>query len=441
MFRLSLTNLRRQKLRATLTIMGVMVGTAMVTTMVSVGIGVKRSIIAPLSKSEILTSITVRPFAINLSDFSLRDIGRRPERGPRERKIINDDTISALRKIPGVTTVYPNLRVPLTAQVGDNTALVTIEVLPDDGITEGLRRTLSHGTFWDASRRGCVLPSDKLSDLGIDGPEAALGREIVFSSPRRFFQSDESDNGDAKTITVAVIGVYSSEDLGMAGSRVLLPDREGRQVLSLAGTSSRTRSFRGRMSFGGTLPEGQYRGLTVKVGDLGQLTSVREQIDELGYGTITADDLVGIVDVVFVPIEVALGLIGCVGLIVAFFGIANTMVMSVLERTREIGILKALGARNRDVRRLFICEAAAIGLVGGILGVFASWGLGEILDMIAAGIMARTGDMDRNIDLFQITGALVLGSLAVALITAVVAGLWPAWRAASMEPVASLRYE
>ena len=120
MFRLSLTNLRRQKLRATLTIMGVMVGTAMVTTMVSVGIGVKRSIIAPLSKSEILTSITVRPFAINLSDFSLRDIGRRPERGPRERKIINDDTISALRKIPGVTTVYPNLRVPLTVQVGDN---------------------------------------------------------------------------------------------------------------------------------------------------------------------------------------------------------------------------------------------------------------------------------------------------------------------------------
>lgn len=433
--RLSLTNLRRQKLRTALTALGVMVGTAAVTTMVSVGIGVKRSIIAPLSKAEILTSITVQPVAINLSNFSLSDLRRRAVRQVRERKVIDDNTISSLRKIPGVITVYPDLSVPLTVQAGDDITMVTTEVLPDDGITEGLRRALSHGSFWDADTRGCVLPSNQLADLGFAGPEDALGQELAFSSPRRFFQpGDNKSDSTAKTVTVSVIGVYRSKDLGITGSRVLLPDTEGRQVVRMAGSFS-------RMPFGGSLPKGQYRALTVKVGDHAQLAAVREEIDSRGYGTITATDLIGILDTVFLGIEAALGLIGSVGLIVAFFGIANTMVMSVLERTREIGILKALGARDRDVRRLFVCEAAAIGLVGGILGLLASWGLGEILDVIAVEILAQQGKTDTGLDLFQISEALALGAVAIALFTAVLAGLWPAWRAASLEPVAALRHE
>lgn len=433
--RLSLTNLRRQKLRTTLTALGVMVGTAAVTTMVSVGIGVKRSIIAPLSKSEILTSLTVQPVAINLSSFSFSDLGRRTARQVRERKVIDDETVTSLRQIPGVITVYPDLSVPVTAQAGDDITVLSVEVLPDHGITEGLRRALSHGSYWNADNRGCVLPSNQLSELGFSSPEEAVGQELALSSPRRFFQpGDDKTAAATKSIKIPIIGIYSSKELGIAGSRLLLPDTEGRMVVKLAGAFS-------RMSFGGRLPKGQYRALTVKVAESSHLEDVRKEIDGRGYGTITAGDLIGIVDTVFVGIEAALGLIGSVGLIVAFFGIANTMVMSVLERTREIGIMKALGARDRDVRRLFVCEAAAIGLLGGLLGLLASWGLGELLDVIAVQLMIRAGKPDTVLDLFQISQALALGSLAIALGTAILAGLWPAWRAAALEPVAALRHE
>jgi ABC-type antimicrobial peptide transport system permease subunit len=113
------------------------------------------------------------------------------------------------------------------------------------------------------------------------------------------------------------------------------------------------------------------------------------------------------------------------------------MAMAVLERTREIGIMKALGARNRDIGRLFLAEAASIGLLGGGLGL----AVGKLLGMMANAIAHPAFDLPANVSLFHVSTWLATGSVVFSIIVSVVAGWLPARRAARLEPVAAVRYE
>lgn len=122
---------------------------------------------------------------------------------------------------------------------------------------------------------------------------------------------------------------------------------------------------------------------------------------------------------------------------VAFFGIVNTMLMAVLERTREIGVLKALGARNSDVRRVFVTEAAAIGLSGGLLGLGFGWVVGQVLNLVANRLVNDSEALGGGV--FVVEPWLAVGSLLLASAVAAVAGFYPAWRAARLDPVEALR--
>ena len=141
-----------------------------------------------------------------------------------------------------------------------------------------------------------------------------------------------------------------------------------------------------------------------------------------------------------VILQTMLGSVGGLALFVASIGIANTMVMSVYERTREIGILKAIGASPGDIRLLFMAEAALIGLMGGVVGTVGGWllglGLNEgILTYLEWREIPVTGTF------FVVTGWLVALALAFAMIVGLLAGLYPAARAARLDPLEALRYE
>ena len=164
---------------------------------------------------------------------------------------------------------------------------------------------------------------------------------------------------------------------------------------------------------------------------------VAARLKSSGFGVLSARDLIKQINMIFLVIEAFLACIGAIGLVVSLFGIANTMAMAVLERTREIGVLKALGARDRDVGRLFLMEAAAIGVLGGGTGLGLAWALGQLLNVIARAAF----EVPARVSLFHVTWWLAAGSVGFAVLVSVVAGTLPARRAARMEPVAALRFE
>jgi putative ABC transport system permease protein len=137
--------------------------------------------------------------------------------------------------------------------------------------------------------------------------------------------------------------------------------------------------------------------------------------------------------------DLLLGIFGSLALAVASLGIVNTLVMAILERRREIGVLKALGASNRDVRQLFFAEASVMGIAGGAFGVLLGWGIGRTIQFVTAAYLRQQGIPAENI--WLVPWWLVLGAMVFSLMVSLAAGMYPASRAARLDPVEALRYQ
>ncbi|HEX8833631.1 MAG TPA: FtsX-like permease family protein, partial [Abditibacteriaceae bacterium] len=183
-----------------------------------------------------------------------------------------------------------------------------------------------------------------------------------------------------------------------------------------------------------------YDSVTLRASDV---TGAKALVAKLRKEKLNVQSIDAILDVanrIFAAITAMLGLMSSVALFVAFIGIANTMIMSIYERTREIGTLKAMGASRGDIRQMFMLEAGLIGLFGGIAGLALSWVLGRSLDSFAHW-MARQRNIPLPDELFLITPALAVQALVFAFLIGIVAGLYPAHRAARLDPRAALRHE
>jgi putative ABC transport system permease protein len=136
--------------------------------------------------------------------------------------------------------------------------------------------------------------------------------------------------------------------------------------------------------------------------------------------------------------------VGAIALLVAAIGIANTMAMAILERTREIGVMKAIGATNRDVLSVFLGEAAGIGFLGGLGGVLVGWSAGQVINVFAlaylAGQAAQTGGPPPTTAVYT-PPWLPIFALVFATLIGLISGLYPALRAATLVPVTALKYE
>jgi putative ABC transport system permease protein len=426
--------LRQRPLRTALTTCGVAVGVTALVVLVSLASGVEHFLVSKFMSNELMTQITV--VQRGAGPKLLSDPDEKP--GPP----ITDEVVTSLATVPGAVISYAEVMPFLLAESNERLEQVVAYGYPVKAINKNFQDALLAGKYWEVNKAGpvCVVPSNVLGQLGFPTAEEAIGAEIHVTSfrnygsyDRRYVDVPDGEGGQRRAVRFTrkdgvdaqllnVIGVYDSEKFGWQGSFVHVP-------LAHAFTLQATYGFPNRT------PEGEHQRAVVKVKDPDPevIKRVQDEIESLGFGTQTIYDILTPIKWIFFVIKGLLAVFGGIGLVVAFFGIANTMLMAVLERTREIGVLKALGARNRDIRRIFLCEAFAIGFLGGLIGLGFGWVAGKIVDAI----LSSTAKQD--VSVFLVTPILAGSVIGIAMLVAGIAGLYPAWRAARLIPVEALR--
>ncbi|MGH9842752.1 MAG: ABC transporter permease, partial [Blastocatellia bacterium] len=169
---------------------------------------------------------------------------------------------------------------------------------------------------------------------------------------------------------------------------------------------------------------------------------VTEKLTQMGFRPFSVTTQLDEIERIFLIINSSLALIGGIALLVASFGISNTMIMSIRERTREIGIMKAIGGSDGEVMRIFFVEACLIGLFGGMLGVAAGWAIDRVANSLANRYVAQqAGQAMRRIEFFSIPWYLSLGAILFAVVISLIAAIYPARHAAKVDPIKALRHE
>ena len=141
----------------------------------------------------------------------------------------------------------------------------------------------------------------------------------------------------------------------------------------------------------------------------------------------------------FLIMDAVLAVVGMIAIVVASLGIVNTMVMSILERYSEIGIMKAVGASDRDISKIFLFESGAIGLMGGLLGLVLGWIVSVIINLVLNSFLSRQGIP--HIDYFSFSWGLCVGAVIFSVLVSLVSGAYPMKRAAGVDPVVALRHD
>jgi putative ABC transport system permease protein len=182
-----------------------------------------------------------------------------------------------------------------------------------------------------------------------------------------------------------------------------------------------------------------YGSVTVKVRRPQDVEETEQAIKDMGFQAFSLNDALKGAKKAFILLDIALSLIGSIALTVASLGIVNTMVMSILERTREIGIMKAIGGSDGDIRKIFLVEASAIGLAGGILGIVLGWVAGRVINFGANLYIQSEGGTPAN--MFSLPWWLIFGGIAFSIAVSLIAGSYPASRAAKLDPIQALRHD
>ncbi len=486
--RLALRNLSEAKLRATLTSMGVIIGVAVIVTMVAFGLGLQRNMLSRFRALDLFNEIRVMGKSVFTMAMSVdpklgRDARPGDRRGPSFRpnqeptRILDDAAIAEIQKIPGVAYVEPDIN--FTVYVRCNGQVSPAQVAGTSVPNAASRfRTFAAGKMISSPDANEIVIDDvRAETCGYAKPEDAIGQTIEFLSTRSESSDDkspadkteESEGGFsffglpleeaegppansivARRLTIAgVLGREKREGAAQGGAGGLMFNAGMYVPLPIARDWSANHRDPMRETAlalvrqSGQLNENQsegYGSAVVRVNDPVALTEVRKQIHEKGFGSFSIVDQLDQIRTVFLIIDSVLGLLGGISLLVASFGIANTMIMSILERTREIGIMKAIGAEDREIKLIFFFEAAVIGLTGGVIGVLAAWAIEGIANRLAYRFVLKPQGAS-FVDFFSMPPYLWIGAILFALLISILAALYPAARAARIDPVRALRHD
>lgn len=444
---LATRNLRQSLLRNSLTTLGIAVGVASLVAMASLGIGLQEMASRRLKSSGLFDTI----FVTSRQDF--RGADREEQRQKSEEVRVLDDTARAeMSKLGGVIEVFPEIRLTTEARYEGKMHFAFVAALPPSARENEAFETLQGSYFSGPVAEEAILALEFAKELNPQ-PASLIGKDIVVRYAERQplaggdgAAAEDSKSGDdaddpfgftvvRRDRTLRIVGIVEREPFGgvraVSSARIFMPTglAENLNVLQFSDLRGATRSSNQRT----------YVSLAVRVDSPGRVEEVQNAIKKLGFRTFSVFDATKNLRRFFAVLDLFLGIFGSLALAVASLGIVNTLVTAILERRREIGVMKAVGASDGDVKKLFLVEAGVMGAFGGGLGVLLGWAIGRTINWGTNVYLARQELPAEQI--WSVSWWLVVFAMGFAVVVSLFSGLYPAARASKLDPVQALRYE
>jgi putative ABC transport system permease protein len=437
-FSYSFSAIKLRKLRAGLTTLGVVIGIAAIVALLSITQGLQNTITMQLEQGLATDTVIITPGSSVLSGGAGQGggIGNAIGSGTSDFKLFINDTATVNAASPEIEDSIAIVQRPVYVQSGNRTFAITVV-----GVDFAKYADFYSSTF--------VTESGNIS-LNPENDTVVIGKRL----------NDPWKNG------TLLFNVNDAVNITWANATARPPENE-----TYTGYVAAVLQPIGGFSFGGPSDTGMYIPLSqaqsffgtdecnlivvkLKNSDKTTVDNVTEAIENAFNKEVSVISSTAVLDIlssVFSVIQLFLVGIAAISLLVAGIGIMNIMIVSLIERTREIGILKALGMKNRTVLMIFLSESVIIGLIGAVIGMALGWGLANVVAVVLSG-----GGLFQNIGGAQastrigggavtitpvLTPMVLLGALAFGVGVSVIFALYPAWRASKLKPVEALRYE
>ncbi|HEV3207816.1 MAG TPA: FtsX-like permease family protein [Terriglobales bacterium] len=469
---LALRNLRESSLRNSLTTIGISVGVASLVAMLSLGIGLQQLANRHLVKSGLFDTVVVMSRR-DVRGFSRDDEKNNSSATAAESRTLDEPARQEIERLAEVQEAYPDIRFITELRYQDKPHLTMVAGIPESARSNDAFSGVQGRFFSSESAPEVILQESFAAELlgktekpgqEDDIPVAELaqpliGQELTMryaeripaassipegaatkaASPTRQVPAEAASDAAYSVVSreqkLKIVGVSDLDPDSMRGAaraRVFLP-------LKLAENLHVMQPSDLRDSMRGFSKQPSYSTISVRVKNPKQVEAVEQAIKKMGFNTFSILDATRSLRQFFTVLDLFLGIFGSLALAVASIGIVNTLVMAILERRREIGIMKAIGASDGDVKKLFFAEAGAMGVLGGIVGVALGWTIGHVINLGTNIYLKRQALPPENF--WSVPWWLVGAAIVFAFVVSLLSGLYPAARAARLDPVQALRYE
>ena len=448
-------NLRNSMLRNGLTTSGIAVGIASLVAMLSLGVGLQELAGQRLSRSGLFNTVVVS--AYRDAEEMAREGG--PEVAVRgDPRVLDEAARREIERVPNVVEALPEIRFVGEIRRDGKSYITSVGGLPLSARDDEAFDTLQGKFFSGPQAAEAIVKLEFAREQDGSNPSSLLGQEVVLRYAERTpLAPEEGTDGDASAgfsgeadpeeeeygFTVVrreqnlrVVGIVEEDPYGgmraVSRARVYLPTGlvESLNIMQQSDLRGAVQAERMQKT---------YPSLMTRVSNPARVPEVQTAIRRMGFETFSILDAARSLQRFFIILDLFLGIFGSMALAVASLGIVNTLVMAVLERRREIGIMKALGASDRDIKKLFFAEAGTMGLFGGMVGVAIGWAMSSGINWGTAYYLRQRDFPPETVSSLPLW--LVGAAIGFAVAVSLAAGMYPAARAAKLDPVQAIRYE
>lgn len=459
--RLAMKNFMRRKIRTSLTILGVIIGTAAIVVMLSLGIGMNESFKKDISRMGSLNVITVTPYYYS---EEMMKAGGQPS-----MTVLDDNGIKKISEIEGVEAITPLLQTSLKIVSGKFSTYANIMGI-DPSVMDKFEFNIAEGRLLtkddtDALVFGSTTPmnffnprsagkfggmgmaygfngggGDQKPPVDVMNDKLVMTFDMSYGEKRQPVMSPEQqqpvNNKPPKLYKVKGVGLLAQSQNDKDYS--IYMNIEYLKKITRENNKNQDVKMRGMSQDQG------YQQAMVKIKNISDVEKVQKKINEMGYGANSLADILKGMQKTAGTMQAVLGGIGAISLLVAALGITNTMIMSIYERTREIGVMKVLGCLLGDIRKLFLIEAGMIGFMGGVVGLLFSLGASYLLNIVGGGLFNGGGPSGPNGERNSISVIplwLALSSMGFATFVGLLSGFYPARRAMKLSALEAIKTE